>query len=58
MRTRSNYAPTSQTILLAVILVIVGVLGTFGNLLPDRVGVIAYIAAGVLLLLGIVVRRI
>lgn len=58
MRSRSNFAPTLRTILLAAILVIVGVLGTFGNFLPDRVGVIAYIAAGVLLLLGMVVRGI
>lgn len=58
MRSRSNFAPTMRTILVAVVLVVVGVLGTFGNFLPDRVGVIAYIVAGVLLLLGIVVREI
>lgn len=58
MRSRSNFAPTARTILVAVILVIVGVLGTFGNFLPDRVGVIAYIVAGVLLLVGMVVRGI
>ena len=58
MRSRSNFAPTMRTILVAVVLVIVGVLGTFGNFLPDQVGVIAYIGAGVLLLLGIVVREI
>jgi uncharacterized membrane protein len=56
MRSRSNHAPTTRTILLAVVLVIVGVLGTFLNYLPDRVGVIAFIVAGVLLLLGIVAR--
>jgi hypothetical protein len=44
------------TILLAIILVIVGVLGTFATVVPDRVGVIAYIAAGVLMLLGIFAR--
>jgi hypothetical protein len=46
------------TILISVILVIVGVLGTFGNVLPDRVGVFAYIAAGILMLLGIYARGI
>jgi hypothetical protein len=46
------------TILVSVILVIVGVLGTFGNVLPDRVGVLAYIAAGILMLLGIYARGI
>src|SRR3954469_14101036 len=40
--------PTMATILISIILVIVGVLGTFGNVLPDRVGVFAYIAAGIL----------
>lgn len=58
MKSRSNFAPTARTILVAVILFVVGVLGTFGNLLPDRVGVIAYIVAGVLLLVGMVVRGI
>jgi hypothetical protein len=46
------------TILISVILVIAGVLGTFGNVLPDRVGVFAYIAAGILMLLGIYARGI
>jgi hypothetical protein len=46
------------TILISIILVIVGVLGTFGNVLPDRVGVFALIAAGILMLLGIYARGI
>jgi hypothetical protein len=44
------------TIVLAVILVIVGVLGTFANVIPERPAVYAYIAAGVLMLLGLFVR--
>jgi hypothetical protein len=44
------------TILFAVILVIVGILGTFGNVVPDQIGVYAYIAAGILMLLGLFAR--
>jgi hypothetical protein len=58
MRSRSNHAPTLRTILLAIVLVIVGVLGTFLNYLPDQVGVIAFIVAGVLVLAGVLVRGI
>ena len=58
MRSRSNQAPTFRTILLAIVLVVVGVLGTFLNYLPNQVGVIAFIVAGVLLLLGMLVRGI
>ena len=47
-----------RTIVLAVILVIVGVLGTFATIVPERVGVFAYLAAGVLLLLGLFARGI
>ena len=50
--------PTMRTIVLAVILVIVGVLGTFATIVPERVGVFAYLAAGVLLLLGLFARGI
>jgi hypothetical protein len=46
------------TILVAIVLVIAGVLGTFLNYLPNQVGVIAFIVAGVLVLVGVLVRRI
>jgi fatty acid desaturase len=55
---RRRRTPTMTTILLAIILVIVGVLGTFGTVVPDRVGVLAYVAAGILMLLGIFARGI
>ena len=58
MRTRANHAPTMLTILLAIVLVIAGVLGTFLNYLPNQVGVIAFIVAGVLVLVGVLVRGI
>ncbi|HEY4632958.1 MAG TPA: hypothetical protein VIH00_03490 [Candidatus Limnocylindrales bacterium] len=55
---RTNFAPTARTIIVALVLMVVGLLGTYGTILPDTVGVIAFIAAGVLLLVGMVFREI
>jgi hypothetical protein len=55
---RTNFAPTARTIVVALVLVLVGLLGTNGEIVPDLVGVLAYIAAGVLLLVGMLVREI
>jgi hypothetical protein len=55
---RSNFAPTARTIIVALVLILVGLLGTYGTLLPDMVGVLAFVAAIVLLLVGMVVREI
>jgi len=55
---RTNFAPTARTIIVALVLVLVGLLGTYGTVVPDLVGVIALIGAGSLLLLGMVVRGI
>ncbi len=53
---RTNFAPTARTIIVALVLVILGLLGTYGALTPDPWGVIALIAAGVVLLIGMVLR--
>jgi len=58
MGSRTNYAPTSATIAVALVLMLVGLLGTYGTFLPDQVGVLAFVAAIALLLLGMVFRRI
>ncbi len=57
---RSQHAPKLGTIALALILVLVGVLGTFGHLLPDvagftgeLIGVWAFIVATIVLLAGV-----
>ena len=62
MRNR-QHAPRGTTIAVAALLVLVGVGGTFLGLIPDvaglrgeTVGVIAYTAATVVMLLGIFVR--
>ncbi len=55
---RTNFAPTTPTIIVALVLVLVGLLATYGPLLTDTIGVLAFIAAGVLLLIGMVFRRI
>jgi hypothetical protein len=55
---RTNFAPTARTIVVALVLVVVGLLGTYGTVIPDLYGALAFIAAGVLLLLGMVFRGI
>jgi hypothetical protein len=55
---RMNFAPTARTIIVALVLIIVGLLGTYGSVLPDRAGIVAFVAATVILLLGMIIRRI
>ena len=61
---RSNYAPKFETIIVALVITIVGVLGTFGHVIPTiagfdsvTIGMWAYILATVLLLIGVFFRR-
>ena len=51
-----NRAPKVLTILVAVILVIVGALGTFAHLYPEDVGAWAYVVATAVMLLGVFFR--
>lgn len=55
---RTNFAPTARTIIVALVLIVVGLLGTYGSVVSDRIGILAFVAATVLLLLGMVFRRI
>jgi hypothetical protein len=62
---RTNFAPRFGTIVVAAILTIVGVLGTFTHVIPKvggydpvTIGMWCYILATVLLLLGVFFRRI
>ena len=55
---RSNYAPTARTIIVALVLIVVGLLGTYGTLLSDTIGIIAFVVATVILLIGMVFRQI
>ena len=50
---RLNHAPRYVTILVAVLLALAGALGTFGSLLPDRLGAWLCVASTVVLLLGV-----
>ena len=52
----SNRAPRWITIIVSLVLIAVGVLGTFVELLPEVVGVVAQVAATVLMLLGVLLR--
>jgi hypothetical protein len=58
---RMNFAPRMPTIIVALALVLVGLLGTFGGVLPAvagldsaTLGVWAFVAATAVLLLGMV----
>jgi uncharacterized membrane protein len=55
---RMNHAPTQTTIVVAIVLIVVGVLGTFGTLVPERLAILAFVAATILLIAGMVFRRI
>jgi hypothetical protein len=55
---RTNFAPTARTIIVALVLVLVGLLGTYGSVVSDAIGILAFVAATVLLLLGMVFRGI
>lgn len=55
---RSNYAPTARTIIVALALILVGLLGTYGTVVPDSIGIIAFVAATAILLIGMVFRQI
>ena len=64
MRMRSNHAPKFETIIVALIVTIVGVLGTFGKIIPTiagfdsvTIGMWCYIVATVILLIGVLFRR-
>lgn len=50
---RANRAPRYLTILVAVVLALLGALGTFGSVLPDRLGAYLCVASTVVLLLGV-----
>lgn len=60
---RSQHAPKGMTIAVAAVLVLIGVLGTFLSVIPaiagfsgETIGVFAYVAATIVLLLGIFTR--
>lgn len=52
-----NQAPKLRTILVAIVLIVIGVLGTFIDILPRKVGLWSYTAATVVMLVGILSRR-
>ncbi len=54
---RTNFAPTARTIIVVLVLIVLGVVGTSGQVVPTPWGVLAYVAAEALLLIGCAVRR-
>ena len=55
---RTNYAPTARTIIVALVLILVGLLGTYGTVVSDTVGIIAFVLATAILVVGMVFRQI
>lgn len=55
---RTNHAPTARTIIVALAFIIVGLLGTYGSVVSDQLGIVAFVVATVLLLAGMLIRRI
>ena len=55
---RTNFALTARTIIVALVLIVIGLLGTYGTMVPNMVGILAFVVAIGLLLLGMAVRRI
>ena len=58
MGRRTNFAPKATTIIGALVLMVIGLLGSTGTFLPTQAGVIAFVAAIVLLLVGMVLPQI
>jgi CBS-domain-containing membrane protein len=53
---RMNFAPTAKTIIVALVLMLLGLLGTYGAVVPDSVGILAFLGASAILLFGMVTR--
>ncbi|MEI7742570.1 MAG: hypothetical protein WCK58_02340 [Chloroflexota bacterium] len=58
MNKRSNFAPTARTIIVALVLMVIGLLGSQGIVFPQQAGVLAFVLAIVLLLVGMVLPQI
>ena len=62
---RMNFAPRMPTIIVALVLIVIGLLGTFGGMLPsmaglssESIGAWSFVAAAIVLLLGMVLEGI
>jgi hypothetical protein len=58
MGRRTNFAPTARTIIVALVFMLIGLFGATGTVLPSQAGVVAFVAAIALLLVGMVVPQI
>jgi hypothetical protein len=54
---RTNFAPTATTIIVALVLIAVGLVASTGQVVPAWLGVLAYVVAEILLLVGCATRR-
>jgi hypothetical protein len=54
---RTNFAPTAATIAVALVLIALGLVGSTGRFVPAAWGVVAYVMAEALLIVGCATRR-
>ena len=54
---RTNFAPTARTIIVVLVLIVLGLVGSTGQFVPAVWGIVAYVAAEILLLVGCATRR-
>jgi hypothetical protein len=54
---RTNFAPTAPTIIVAMVLIAVGLVATSGRFVDPFWGIVTYLAAELLLLVGCATRR-
>jgi hypothetical protein len=57
MRSRTNFAPTGRTIIVALILMLAGLLCSYGGFVDPHVGIACFLLATALLLVGMVTRE-
>ena len=55
---RTNFAPTARTIIVALLLMLLGLLGTYGDIVSDGIGIVAFLCATGILLVGMVFQRV
>jgi uncharacterized membrane protein len=53
MHAGSNRQPRWITIIVALVLTLIGIVGTFVDILPEKVGAWSFVAATVVMLLGV-----
>ncbi len=57
MRSRTNFAPTGRTIIVSLVLMLAGLVCSYGGFVDPHIGIACFLLAIGLLLVGMVVRE-